>query len=172
MSFDNRILVGDVGGTHARFAVVELASSMSSAGWWRSTSIACSHKARFGRSIPSINGVWSSARCWPSASCRNFALGPPRGADDDTNVSTDTIVQSNRLPISGVICTERLVTGGGDHDPIRGNGVHRRNPRRSTGVKDGRQARRECAFQRPIPRRPCCDRPGASRIGAACGLRR
>jgi glucose-6-phosphate isomerase len=41
------------------------------AGWWPSTSTACSPKARFGRSIPSINGAWSSARCWPSASCRN-----------------------------------------------------------------------------------------------------
>src|ERR1700678_476996 len=38
--------------------------------------------------------------------------------------------------------------------------------------KRGGKARRARAFRRPIPQRPCCDRPGASRIGVACGLRR
>ncbi len=42
-----------------------------SAGWWRSTSTACSRRARSGRSTPSISGASSSARCSPSASSRS-----------------------------------------------------------------------------------------------------
>ena len=44
---------------------------------WRSTSTACSRKARSGKSIPSTNGPSSSARYLRSGSCRSCAI-PPR----------------------------------------------------------------------------------------------
>ena len=47
---------------------------------------------------------------------------------------TDTIVQSIRLQTSRVMLAERELPEG-DHDPIRANGVHRRNLPRPNGRK-------------------------------------
>ena len=43
-----------------------------SANWWRSTSTACLPRAPSGTSIPSTSGAWNWARCWRSASSRNW----------------------------------------------------------------------------------------------------
>jgi hypothetical protein len=59
--------------------------------------------------------------------------------------------------------------------PTSSDSRKRHTPPRGTPAewaRVGRQARRARASQRCIPRRPCSDWPGASRIGAACGLRR
>src|ERR1700733_13735677 len=82
-----------------------------------------------------ISPCGSGARAIPSADPTSICEAAHHRPLADTNVSTDTIVQSIRLQTSGVMWADRLLTGGGHHDPIRGSGVHRPNPPRPNGRK-------------------------------------